>query len=746
MYMIPDLRAKRTRTRGQHADLEAVGESAGLSPVETEGPLFRLLRRQNAERFKEFDNFLLNKFQSYAYLFTKMRPEQIDVSIKNLLKQVYAAHTTRTKSLEDEIQELKNKLFEITRKLEEQESDCKRCAELEEAFTTCKSALQEQTKWFENIGQKFSVFNNSDKTSSTKTSKLHNDIAQVHCEISSGVKSSNQTSEKPTISKQAFLQNLMSLNPSDLQDSLNLYTVPFPDNFAQDCSSLNPDSMILAPDTADVIEDPVIKSHKTNQEVSKLSEQLHVAEVKLKDNIESNRLSKKRACAESSGSQKSPKKRTSKSSENYSSDEKKIKEKNTGHKESERTVKEEKSISEITSAKQITGHTAVLHSNNIKKRVALDVEIGKDTSEGFSGEIPCITIEKSCQAKHEATIGKDSMYQVSPSLIPLNTKSDKGLFQNQLMVTEDINDFESPGGNKKQQESEQAWTSCDKRKLKKGPNVKTIKGTSKFKMTLDSLPPNYKKPNYRQTKLSKSIFQPKSSSEDGAPSTSSKKILNDCSNDPSSRSKKISPVRNNNKTCTVDFDATCIPDNYEVSSEKSAPQEPSDEDLEEILLIQDDSSNESSGHSSNESSVSTVKVKPNEGSKENNRKAEFEDFPSHKKQVINENISSFDRLPKKEEPNYKYKEATVRKKSERKQLNAFDCRECEKYYDDLGLSEEEKKKRMKNCSRHRSKFAPPATPEHFWELDFPDTQECKKRGYLNETQKVTLKTHRRRPL
>ncbi|GFY40624.1 DNA endonuclease RBBP8 [Trichonephila inaurata madagascariensis] len=643
-----------------------------------------------------------------------MPPEQIDVSIKNLLKQVYAAHTTRTKSLEDEIQELKNKLFETTRKLEEQESDCKRCAELEEAFTTCKAALQEQTKWFENFGQKFSIFNNSDnKTSSTKTSKLCNDIAQVHCEISSGVKSASPMSEKPTISKQAFLQNLMSLNPSDLQDSLNLYTVPFPDNFGQDCSSLNPDSMILAPDTVDVTEDPVIKSHKTKQEVSKRSEQLN--EVKLKDNVEANRLSKKRACAESS--------------------------------ESEWTVKEEKLVPQITSPKQITRQAAVLHSNNIKKKVALDVEIGKDTSEGFSGEIPCITIEKSCQSKHEAIIGKGSMYQVSPSLIPLNKKSDKSLFQNQLMVTEDINDFESPGGNKKQQESEQAWTSCDKRKLKKGPSVKTVKGTSKFKMTLDSLPPNYKKPNFRQTKLSKSIFQPKSSSEDGAPSTSSKKILNDCSNDPASVSKKISPIRNNNKTCTVDFDATCIPDNYEVSpSGESAPQEPPDEDLEEILLIQDDSSNESSGHSSNESLVSKVKVKPNKGSKENEGKAEFEDFPSHKKQVINENISSFDRLPKKEEPNYKYKEATVRKKSERKQLNAFDCRECEKYYDDLGLSEEEKKKRMKNCSRHRSKFAPPATPEHFWELDFPDTQECKKRGYLNETQKVTLKTHRRRPL
>lgn len=36
------------------------------------------------------------------------------------------------------------------------------------------------------------------------------------------------------------------------------------------------------------------------------------------------------------------------------------------------------------------------------------------------------------------------------------------------------------------------------------------------------------------------------------------------------------------------------------------------------------------------------------------------------------------RIPAPEEPNYKYKNDVVRKKSERKQLNAFDCKECEK--------------------------------------------------------------------
>lgn len=59
------------------------------------------------------------------------------------------------------------------------------------------------------------------------------------------------------------------------------------------------------------------------------------------------------------------------------------------------------------------------------------------------------------------------------------------------------------------------------------------------------------------------------------------------------------------------------------------------------------------------------------------------------------------------------------------QFNSF------QYYSELGLSDKEKKERMKKCSRHRGKFTPPATPDHFWELEFPDTQECKARGQLN---------------
>ncbi|XP_023217758.1 DNA endonuclease RBBP8-like isoform X2 [Centruroides sculpturatus] len=107
---------------------------------------------------------------------------------------------------------------------------------------------------------------------------------------------------------------------------------------------------------------------------------------------------------------------------------------------------------------------------------------------------------------------------------------------------------------------------------------------------------------------------------------------------------------------------------------------------------------------------------------------------------------SFDKPPAKEEVKYKYKEECVRKKDERRKLPGHNCNQCKQYYDQLELTDSEKAKRMKKCSRHRALYSPPQTPEHYWELDFPNTAVCKERGYINETQKRELKTRRRNPL
>ena len=44
-----------------------------------------------------------------------------------------------------------------------------------------------------------------------------------------------------------------------------------------------------------------------------------------------------------------------------------------------------------------------------------------------------------------------------------------------------------------------------------------------------------------------------------------------------------------------------------------------------------------------------------------------------------------------------------------------------KYYKDAQLSDSELAARVTACSRHRHKHPPPATPEHFWSIGFPDT-------------------------
>ncbi|KAK7863922.1 hypothetical protein R5R35_014486 [Gryllus longicercus] len=90
---------------------------------------------------------------------------------------------------------------------------------------------------------------------------------------------------------------------------------------------------------------------------------------------------------------------------------------------------------------------------------------------------------------------------------------------------------------------------------------------------------------------------------------------------------------------------------------------------------------------------------------------------------------SFDCLKKGEEsPKYKYRGATVRKKSERQQLSGWDCENCRKYFEAAGggdITEEERKKIMDRCSRHRDKHpARPRTPPGFWDAEFPPTPVC----------------------
>jgi len=77
----------------------------------------------------------------------------------------------------------------------------------------------------------------------------------------------------------------------------------------------------------------------------------------------------------------------------------------------------------------------------------------------------------------------------------------------------------------------------------------------------------------------------------------------------------------------------------------------------------------------------------------------------------------------------------VRRKAERKQINAHDCLECYNYYKVLNLSDEEIEKRMQNCSRHRSNTPPTKESDSFWDLDFPTEEQMQERKMMIDTTK-----------
>lgn len=87
--------------------------------------------------------------------------------------------------------------------------------------------------------------------------------------------------------------------------------------------------------------------------------------------------------------------------------------------------------------------------------------------------------------------------------------------------------------------------------------------------------------------------------------------------------------------------------------------------------------------------------------------------------------------------------AVIRNKEERRKLKGTTCKECEIYY--AHLPEEERQKKLSNCSRHRFLYIPPCTPENFWEVGFPSTQTCIERGYIHEEKNPEGRMRRRQP-
>ena len=60
----------------------------------------------------------------------------------------------------------------------------------------------------------------------------------------------------------------------------------------------------------------------------------------------------------------------------------------------------------------------------------------------------------------------------------------------------------------------------------------------------------------------------------------------------------------------------------------------------------------------------------------------------------------------------------VRGKDARKALRGFDCEHCRQFYEGFvkQYGEERAAQMKQECSRHRSRFTPPKTPEGYWDL------------------------------
>ncbi|XP_076755125.1 DNA endonuclease RBBP8 [Xylocopa sonorina] len=78
------------------------------------------------------------------------------------------------------------------------------------------------------------------------------------------------------------------------------------------------------------------------------------------------------------------------------------------------------------------------------------------------------------------------------------------------------------------------------------------------------------------------------------------------------------------------------------------------------------------------------------------------------------------RVPQKKNKCY---DKPSKKQSERAKMAGVSCWECKKYYDNLGLCEEEIEARQNQCSRHRTatRNVRESTPEGFWDPLFPET-------------------------
>ena len=72
----------------------------------------------------------------------------------------------------------------------------------------------------------------------------------------------------------------------------------------------------------------------------------------------------------------------------------------------------------------------------------------------------------------------------------------------------------------------------------------------------------------------------------------------------------------------------------------------------------------------------------------------------------------------------------IRGRQQRAQLPGHDCVDCQRFWNSTTWNGSIKDK-INKCSKHRYVYGRPRTPDHFWDADFPDEEECRRRGLID---------------
>jgi len=94
--------------------------------------------------------------------------------------------------------------------------------------------------------------------------------------------------------------------------------------------------------------------------------------------------------------------------------------------------------------------------------------------------------------------------------------------------------------------------------------------------------------------------------------------------------------------------------------------------------------------------------------------------------------------------NFKYDKVT-RGRANRDLLDGKECQQCINYYSDLPA--EERAEKLRHICKHKKVYHPPDTPECYWKLGIPDTEECLRTGLIKEetTPPIRAPRCRRKP-